>query len=69
MPSSLRKASFTNDAWSLACGPLAGRHDLAQFRADTDAEYVDRFFIPGIRKAGDLRAAAVMNASGKVLVW
>src|SRR5215831_5119374 len=31
--------------------------DLAQFRADTDAEYVDRFFIPGIRKAGDFRAA------------
>jgi hypothetical protein len=42
--------------------------DLAQFRADTDAEYVDRFFIPGLRKAGDFRAAAVLNAGGKVLL-
>ena len=26
--------------------------------ADTDSEYVDKFFIPGLRKAGDFRAAA-----------
>jgi dienelactone hydrolase len=43
--------------------------DLAQFRADTDAEYIDRFFIPGLRKAGDFRAAAVLNSRGKVLLY
>jgi dienelactone hydrolase len=42
--------------------------DLAQFRVDTDAEYLDRFFIPGLRKAGDFRAAAVLNAHGRVLI-
>ncbi len=42
--------------------------DLAQFRADTDAEYVEKFFIPGLRKAGDFRAAAVLAASGKTLL-
>jgi dienelactone hydrolase len=42
--------------------------DLAQFRADTDDEYLSRFLIPGLRKAGDFRAAAVLNAGGKVLL-
>jgi hypothetical protein len=42
--------------------------DLAQFRADTDSEYLDRFYIPGLRKAGDFRAAAVLNSRGKVLI-
>ncbi len=46
--------------------------DLAQFAADTDAEYVSKFFIPGMRKAGDFhrrvrpayrRALLVFNAS------
>ena len=26
--------------------------DLAQFRADTDQEYLNKFFVPGLRKAG-----------------
>jgi hypothetical protein len=42
--------------------------DLAQFRSGTDAEYIDKFFIPGLRRAGDFRAAATLNAQGKVLV-
>jgi hypothetical protein len=42
--------------------------DLAQFRTDTDQEYIDRFYIPGLRKAGDFRAAAVLNSEGRLLV-
>jgi dienelactone hydrolase len=43
--------------------------DLAQFAADTDTAYVDKFFIPGIRKAGDFYAASVLNAQGRSLVF
>jgi dienelactone hydrolase len=42
--------------------------DLAQFRAGADDDYVSRFFVPGIRKAGDFRAAAVLASSGKLLL-
>ena len=42
--------------------------DLGQFRADTDQEYIDKFYIPGLRKAGDFRAAAVLNSEGRLLV-
>ncbi len=42
--------------------------DLAQFRADTDFEYIDKFFIPGLRKAGDFRAAATLLGPGRVLL-
>ena len=59
--------------WSYFARAMADQHvnlvaDLAQFRAETDAEYVSRFFIPGLRKAGDFRAAATLNARGKVLL-
>ena len=35
--------------------------DLVQFAADTDSAYVEKFFIPGLRKAGDFRAASVLT--------
>jgi len=59
--------------WSYFARAMADRHvnlvaDLAQFRAATDSEYVSRFLIPGLRKAGDFRAAATLNARGKVLL-
>ena len=59
--------------WSYFARTMAGEGvnlvaDLAQFAADTDAEYVSKFFIPGLRKAGDFRAAAVLNAQGRSLV-
>ena len=59
--------------WSYFARAMADQHvnlvaDLAQFRAETDSEYVSRFFIPGLRKAGDFRAAATLNAQGKVLL-
>jgi len=43
--------------------------DLAQFAADTDTEYVSKFFIPGLRKAGDFHAASVLNGQGRALVF
>jgi len=60
--------------WSYFARTMAGEGvnlaaDLTQFAADTDAEYVKRFFIPGVRKAGDFHAAAVLNARGRALVY
>jgi dienelactone hydrolase len=42
--------------------------DLAQFRTDTDQEYLNAFFIPGLRKAGDFHAAAVLDTHDRVLL-
>jgi dienelactone hydrolase len=60
--------------WSYFARALAGEGvslaaDLARFGADTDAEYQKRFFIPGIRKAGDFHAASVLNTQGRSLVY
>jgi hypothetical protein len=60
--------------WSYFARTMAGPGvdlvaDLAQFAADTDEEYLSRFFIPGLRKAGDFRAAAVVNAQGRALIY
>jgi len=60
--------------WSYFARTMAGDGvnlvaDLAQFAADTDTEYVDKFFIPGIRKSGDFHAAAILNAQGRALVF
>jgi hypothetical protein len=59
--------------WSYFARAVAGpgvnlASDLAHFRSDTDQEYIDRFYIPGLRKAGDFRAAGVANAQGKLLL-
>jgi dienelactone hydrolase len=59
--------------WTYFARALAGTGinlaaDLAQFDVDKDQEYLDRFFIPGLRKAGDFRAAAVLASSGRVLL-
>ena len=60
--------------WSYFARAVAGAGvnlaaDLVQFAADTDAEYVNKFFIPGLRKAGDFRAGSVMNAQGRELIY
>ena len=60
--------------WSYFARTMAGdgvnlAADLVQFAADTDSEYMNKFFIPGLRKAGDFRAAAVLNAQGRTLVY
>jgi dienelactone hydrolase len=59
--------------WSYFARALAGpgvnlAADLGQFRADTDQEFLDRFFVPGLRKAGDFRAAAVLDSQGRLFL-
>jgi dienelactone hydrolase len=58
--------------WSLFARALAGpgvnlAADLAQFRAGTDREFLDKLFVPGLRKAGDFRAAAVLATQDRLL--
>jgi hypothetical protein len=60
--------------WSYFARAMAGEGvnlaaDLVQFAADTDAEYVNKFFIPGLRKAGGFHAASVMNTQGRALIY
>jgi dienelactone hydrolase len=60
--------------WSYFARAMAGdgvnlAADLVQFAADTDSEYLNRFHVPGVRKAGDFRAAAVLNAQGRSLIY
>src|SRR5207245_11721472 len=57
--------------WSYFARALAGPGvnlvaDLAQFQTDTDQAYLDRFFVPGLRKAGDFRAAAVLDTQDRL---
>jgi hypothetical protein len=59
--------------WSYFARALAGPGvnlvaDLAQFKADEDQAYLDRFFVPGLRKAGDFRAAAVLDTQDKLFL-
>ena len=60
--------------WTYFARALAGpgvelAADLSQFRTDTDDEYLRKFEIPGIRKAGDFRAAAVLDTQDRLLVY
>jgi hypothetical protein len=60
--------------WSYFARAMAGEGvtlaaDLVQFEADTDSAYSNKFFIPGLRKAGDFQAAAVLNAQGRALIY
>jgi dienelactone hydrolase len=60
--------------WSYFARAMAGEGvnlaaDLVQFAADTDSEYVDKLFIPGLRRAGDFHAASVLNTQGHALIY
>jgi hypothetical protein len=64
----------TAGLWSYFARAMAGEGvnlaaDLVQFGADTDAEYVNKFFIPGLRRAGDFHAASVLNTQGRSLIY
>src|SRR5882724_4866943 len=59
--------------WSYFARALAGpgvnlAADLAQFQTDTDQAYLDGFFVPGLRKAGDFRAAAVLATQNSLFL-
>lgn len=63
----------TAGVWSYFARSMAGSSVslaayLAHFPSDTDQEYIDRFYIPGLRKAGDFRAAAVVDTQGRLLL-
>jgi hypothetical protein len=59
--------------WSLYARALADTDirllaDMDQFETTSDAEFEKRFFISGIRRAGDFLAAAVLQTGGKTLL-
>jgi hypothetical protein len=43
--------------------------DAAQFDATHDQSFVDRLFVPSIRRVGDIRTAAAMIAPGRLTVY
>jgi hypothetical protein len=59
--------------WSLFARSLADDHlnliaDMAQFDTESDAEYIEKLFIPGLRRSGDFRAALSVLAPGTALL-
>ena len=60
---------WTLFAAALAEGPVDLVADLDGFAADSDEEFERKFFIPGLRKAGDFRAAAVLLPPGRTLLY
>ncbi len=59
---------WTVFARALSDSDVALVADIAQFYAASDGEYVNHFFVPGIRRAGDFRAAATLLAGGPVVL-
>ena len=55
-------------AAALDQGELTVAVDLDRFDAADDAAYVDGLFIPGLRRAGDVRAAAPLLSRGRLLL-
>ena len=55
-------------AAALDPGELTVAADLDRFDASDDAAYVNGLFIPGLRRAGDVRAAAPLLSSGRLLL-
>ena len=55
-------------AAALDPGELTVAVDLDRFDASDDAAYVDGLFIPGLRRAGDVRAAAPLLSGGRLLL-
>jgi len=59
--------------WTWFARALAGSGvslaaDLNRFQTDNDGEFLEKFFVPGVRRAGDFRAAAVLATQGKLLI-
>jgi hypothetical protein len=59
---------WTYFARALAGSGVSLAADLNNFQADIDGEFVQKFFIPGIRRAGDFKAAAVLASQAKLLI-
>ncbi len=59
--------------WSLFARSLADEHvnlvaDMAQFDTESDAEYLTKLFVPGLRRSGDFRAAVSLLAPSAALL-
>lgn len=59
--------------WALLAAALDGGlqsvvADVDGFDASTDSQYVERLFIPGVRRAGDFRAVASLVSDGNLLL-
>ena len=55
-------------AAALDPGELTVAADLDRFDASDDESYLNRLFIPGLRRAGDVRAAAPLLSRGSLLL-
>ena len=55
-------------AAALDPGEMTVAADLDRFDASDDAAYVNGLFIPGLRRAGDVRAAAPLLSRGRLLL-
>jgi len=42
--------------------------DLNHFQTDSDSDYLEKFFVPGLRRAGDFRAGAVLASQGNAII-
>ncbi|MCB9386111.1 MAG: acetylxylan esterase [Bryobacterales bacterium] len=56
-------------ARAVASGSIHMAADLRLFDASKDEEFVDKLFIPHLRKAGDFRAASTLWVEGGALLW
>jgi len=59
--------------WTYFARALAGTGvnlaaDLNHFQTNNDSEYLEKFFVPGLRRAGGFRAAAVLVSQGKAMI-
>ena len=55
-------------AAALDAGELTVAADLDRFDASDDAAYIEGLFVPGLRRAGDVRAAAPPLSRGRLLL-
>jgi dienelactone hydrolase len=56
-------------ARALADGDVRLLADMDQFDVTSDSEFEKRLFIPGLRRSGDFLATAVLQSSGRTLLY
>ena len=56
-------------ARALVGGSVRLAADLNQFDASSDEAFVEKLFVPHLRKAGDFRAASTLWVEGGALLW
>jgi len=56
-------------ARALLDGPVDLAADWDRFDSNSDQDFAARLFVPGLRRAGDFRAASTLLPGGRVLLW